>query len=254
MSPPARRSLCSGAVADDIRVLFIHGLEGHPNGSKVRQLRAQGFEVHAADMQMSLWQLRRSNSVARHLLRLPEVRLLGLAGLVGLTASLWRRSAPGAAASLALPAAWLALRRRRLFANAIGRSFDACLEVQREAVAAVQPDVLVGSSWGGALAAQLVLEGSWSGPTVLLAPAFQRVREWTGRRGLAEASQRLRRRSAEQPVVLFHDPTDDTVPYLDSLRLAAGSKIDLRPVDAGGHRLLDLVERGELAAAIRALA
>jgi hypothetical protein len=241
-------------MSNDLRVLFIHGLESHPEGSKVRKLRAQGLEVHSADMQMSLWQLHRSNSVARQLLRLPEVRLAGLAGLGGLVASTWRRSAVGALASLTLPTGWLALRRRRLLEKALARSFDACLDIQRRAVFAAQPDVVVGSSWGGAIAAELLLEGSWSGPTVLLAPAFQKVRELTGRRDLAEASQRLRDRSREQPVVLFHDPTDDTVPHTDSLRLTAGSKIDLRSVDGGGHRLLDLLERGELARTIRALA
>ena len=58
------------------RVMFIHGLEGHPEGSKVVKLRAQGFEVHAADMHMSLWQLGKRNSIARNILhlRLPSRR------------------------------------------------------------------------------------------------------------------------------------------------------------------------------------
>jgi hypothetical protein len=34
-----------------------------------------------------------------------------------------------------------------------------------------QPDIVVGSSWGGAVALELVAKGSWTGPTLLLAPA-----------------------------------------------------------------------------------
>ena len=45
----------------------------------------------------------------------------------------------------------------------------------------------------------------------------------------------------------------DTVPFDDSVALAADSKIELRSVSGGGHRLLELVDRGELADTIRAL-
>lgn len=241
-------------LMDQTRVLFIHGLEGHPEGTKVRSLREQGFEVHAADMQMSLWGVRRGNSVARQLLRLRETKLLATAGLLGLGSSVRRRSAARALVSVALPAGWLLLRHRALLRAAFSRSLDACLAVQREALATFRPEVVIGSSWGGAIAAELVLEGAWTGPTVLLAPAFQRVRTWTGRGGVADANQRLRARAEEARLVIFHDPTDDTVPYLDSVRLAADSSIELRSVEAGGHRLLALLERGELADCIRGLA
>jgi hypothetical protein len=51
--------------------------------------------------------------------------------------------------------------------------------------------------------------------------------------------------------VVFHDPSDETVPFVDSASLARGTQIDLRSVNAGGHRLLPLLESGELSAAIR---
>lgn len=47
----------------------------------------------------------------------------------------------------------------------------ACVEVQRRAIEAFHPDVLVGSSFGGAVAVDLLRAGHWSGPTLLLAQA-----------------------------------------------------------------------------------
>lgn len=235
------------------RVLFVHGLEGHPNGTKVRALRAAGLEVHAADMHMSLWGLRKKNSVARHMLRLPEPWLAAGAAFAGLAWSARHRSFLRASATVGLAAGWFAVRRRAVVGAAMARSLDACLDVQREALETFRPHVLVGSSWGGAVAMELLLEEAWTGPTVLLAPAFATVRRATGR-GIGDGESRLRALAERSPITIVHDPTDDVVKHHDSLRLAAGSSIDLRSIDGGGHRLLDYVDRGDLDAEIRRLA
>ena len=51
--------------------------------------------------------------------------------------------------------------------------FESAVETQRLAVAARKPDVLVGSSFGGAVALALLTRGHFRGPTVLLAPAHR---------------------------------------------------------------------------------
>jgi hypothetical protein len=57
------------------------------------------------------------------------------------------------------------------------RDFEASLEVQAEALRAFRPDVLVGSSFGAALAVELLGRGLWRGPTLLLAQAAVRMLE-----------------------------------------------------------------------------
>jgi len=57
------------------------------------------------------------------------------------------------------------------------RDFEASLEVQAEALSAFRPDVLVGSSFGAALAVELLARGLWRGPTLLLAQAAVRMLE-----------------------------------------------------------------------------
>ena len=41
-----------------------------------------------------------------------------------------------------------------------------------------KPDVVVGSSWGGAVALKCIEQGYWAGPAVLLAPAISARGVW----------------------------------------------------------------------------
>ena len=232
------------------RVLFIHGLEGHPEGTKVQLLREQGFEVHAADMHMSVRRLDKHNSILRNLLRARELKVAGLGMATGLGLSVVGARPWPALAGVAIAGGWLSQRREHMIATATGRSFDRCVEIQAAAVQRVEPDILIGSSWGGAVAAELLISGVWSGPTILLAPALRKVAERAQRTDPSEALGQLER---EQAILVFHDPSDDVVPHADSVELGRGECVELRSVDAGGHRLIALLERGELAEAIHAM-
>lgn len=237
---------------DPIRVLFIHGLEGHPNGTKVKMLREQYFDVHAVDMHMSVWDFKKRNSVVRHLVSLDETRLAMGAGVLGM--ALRTRATPWATlASIGGLGVWALGRRRALFGRALASSFEACVQIQTEAVQEAQPDVVVGSSWGGAVAAELLIRGAWRGPTILLAPAVEKVCTGTGDDDLPLKRKQLQECASHSPILIFHDPADEVIPHSHSQGLAEGSSIELRLVEAGGHRLLDLLARGELSRAIQEL-
>ncbi len=228
------------------RILFVHGLESRALGSKTILLREQGFDVRAHDMNMGVWQVTRTNSVVRMAWRLPEVQLVlgGLAAIVGTT-----RSKRGALVSAALGATWAALRKNAVMAQALTNSFSACVDIQKSALQVENPDIVIGSSWGGAVVVELMRQGIWSGPTILLAPAVERVCRRTGRGDSREIARQLRGRR----VVVFHDPTDDVVPFADSEVLANEGHWELRAVDGGGHRLLGICQDGRLADALRGL-
>ena len=84
------------------------------------------------------------------------------------------------------------------------------------------PDVLAGSSFGGAVAVALLQRGHWAGPTLLLAQAALLY-------GLpAELPSGV-------PVWIAHGSGDDVVPPEHSRRLAA----------AGDPRLVRLIEVGD---------
>lgn len=239
----------------------MHGLESGPRGDKVQRLREAGVEVEAADMKMSIRRLDRENSVVRNLLRNTEVQAAGAAVATSIVRSLRDGRLWIAAGGLAAAAGWYKLRGTAVQRAALRSSYDTCIEIQRAAIVQHQPDVVLGSSWGGAIAIELVVQGAWRGPTVLLAPAFHRV---AGRLGesdgggkddghgdVATRVKRLQERAASQRVVVLHDPDDDTVPFGDSVELQGGSAIELRRVRAGGHRMMGLLDDGSLVETLR---
>lgn len=229
------------------RILFIHGLESRANGSKTILLREQGFDVRAHDMDMGVLHISRKNSVVRMALRLSELQLM--LGALGATLVI-TRSGRGALMASLMGAGWYAARKDIVFGRALANSFAACTEIQRAAIDQEKPDLVVGSSWGGAVAVELMCTGHWNGPTILLAPAVHRVAAKTGRGDAQEIARQLRGKR----IVIFHDPHDDVVPFADSEALAKEGELELRAVDGGGHRLLEICNDGRLAEALRALA
>lgn len=92
----------------NLRVQFIHGLEGSPQGNKARVL-AEHFDAQTPQMVTS--------------------------------------------------------------------DFESSVAVQAEALNSFTPDVVVGSSFGAAVAVELLQRGLWRGPTLLLAQAAVRMLE-----------------------------------------------------------------------------
>ncbi len=130
-------------------------------------------------------------------------------------------------------------------------TFRRCVELQRAALGAFGPDVLVGSSFGGAVAVELLREGTWRGPTLLLAQAALLARRRAPELG-PEADVAL---PGGVRVVLVHGTRDDVVPPEDSRRLARTGEpglVRLVEVD-DGHRLEGLLEGEALADLVRQL-
>lgn len=196
-----------------MHVLFCHGLESGPNGYKSRALRSQGALVTAPDMQMSLFNPAKTNSLVRSLLS---------------PSALFTR----------WPSQWLA--------GALGDSFEACLEVQRAALQSDNSfDVLIGSSWGGAVAAALVAEGSWKGPAVLLCPALGELRRRTTTLSIVERLAELPTERKAQ-CLLVHGDMDETVPLADSSKLSEETGIALVVIEGGNHGMGAVASDGRL--------
>jgi predicted esterase len=112
--------------------------------------------------------------------------------------------------------------------------FLGCLETQRQAIAAHQPEVVIGSSFGGAVVVELMRRGEWQGPTLLLAQAALRVNQ--------DASL-----PAAAPVLLVHGRRDEVVPVAQSRTLAATSEAARLIETDDEHRLVELTRSERLA-------
>jgi pimeloyl-ACP methyl ester carboxylesterase len=195
-------------------VLFVHGLESGPRGKKAQALEQAGFTVVAGQMPCG----------RRAIARDPVVIALALVALGGLIAAASR-----GATGFLIAVTGLAVVQRYVRPLLTRRMFRRSVEVQRALLAANQVDVVVGSSFGGAVSLELLRSGAWKGPTVLLCPAHRLVagRAWLAAPSLpADASR----------VVVVHGRQDETVPLDHSRSLVKGTAAKLIEVD-DGHRL-----------------
>ena len=121
--------------------------------------------------------------------------------------------------------------------------FEGCVALHRQTLATFAPDVLVGSSFGGAVAVALLQRGLWTGPTLLLAPAVLRL-------GLPP------RLPERVHVWLVHGVDDQVIDLEDSRRLArAGTPGFVRLLEVeDDHALRRMVSTGELVGVVRDLA
>ncbi len=159
---------------DELRVQFIHGLEGSPKGAKA-QLFADHFESSTPAMNT--------------------------------------------------------------------KDFASCVKLQAAEIDAFDPHVLIGSSFGGAVAVELLHRGAWVGPTLLLAQAAFRIGAQT---------------TLPENVVVWvvHGTSDEVVDVDDSRKLArTGSPGLVRLIEVDDdHSLHALVADGRLVELVRAIA
>lgn len=121
--------------------------------------------------------------------------------------------------------------------------FEACIQVQTDHIASFSPQVLIGSSFGGAVVLALLQRGLWRGPTLLLAQA-----------GLRYSLPVMLPEDVK--IWLVHGLHDDVIDPQDSRRLAASCQskmVRLLEVD-DDHPLRDSVASGALIDWVRELA
>ena len=119
---------------------------------------------------------------------------------------------------------------------------EGCVALQAATLGSFKPDVLVGSSFGGAVAVVLLQRGLWRGPTLLLAQAAKHY-------GLAlELPARIH-------VWLVHGTRDDVVDISESRALARSGTPELvRLIEVDDdHPLQGMVESGRLVTIVREL-
>ena len=88
--------------------------------------------------------------------------------------------------------------------------FPRCYEIACSHLQKFQPDIVIGSSFGGAILLKLITEGRWRGPSLLLAQAGYMY-------GVAKTLPH------EVPALLVHGSNDRVVPLKGSQILASSS-------------------------------
>jgi hypothetical protein len=190
-----------------------------------------------------------------HALQLPLLwacLALGVGTSAALATAFGVSLAPSAGCGYAVTAAALFASRHALIAGAVSAAYEASLGVARTALLRHKPDVVVGFSWGGALALDLVHNGGpWQGPTVLLAPAHEKLLALRGLLlpqqpppplgsvvGRATPPPQFARQFAlplRGPTVVVHSLADTLVPIASSRRLCSAA-VDSSSSNNSGNR------------------
>lgn len=150
-----------------IKILYLHGFEETPVSPKPMLLKAEeDFEVKYVDLNVYLT---KKNGPLRHIITHKRTLLS-----IGASAVSYAMGVPLVAAGIVGGAA-LYVQKDEIRSGGIINSVEATYKIAIEALENYKPDIVVGFSWGGCLASMLLHSKRWNGPTVLLAPAYEKL-------------------------------------------------------------------------------
>lgn len=204
-----------------MRVLYVHGLEAGPKGTKGRYLKKHFIDTFAEDMETSIFNIRKKNSLIRNLFRNPEA----LFYVTTMFATF------GGFYAFAIFPFFALYRRQSLIEFAFKSMLEKCVEIQKNAIETHKPDILVGSSLGGAVVVELIRRKIWTGKALILCPAFQLIQEHCGNPGPYIFPSNMSR------VLICHGTHDETVPLAHSIALSTQGNFELQKISFGDHRL-----------------
>ena len=213
------------------KVLYLHGFEENPDSVKPACLRdSMKYDFTYTDLGMYL--TKRHSPILYGLFSSLGLGCIAAAVLGGF---LTKRVSVG----LLVYVISLCVFRHSLLARGISGSYKATLKIAKEAFDRTKPDIVVGFSWGGSLAVELIHEHPGT-RAVLLAPAYHKMHEMM-------QAPTLPHISSPAPVALLHSRDDSIVPFPHTEALARSlSNPIVKTVDGEGHKLWGTADNGVL--------
>eukprot|EP01060_Flectonema_neradi_P011604 TRINITY_DN18655_c0_g1_i1.p1 TRINITY_DN18655_c0_g1~~TRINITY_DN18655_c0_g1_i1.p1 ORF type:complete len:229 (+),score=27.98 TRINITY_DN18655_c0_g1_i1:44-730(+) len=224
-------------------ILYLHGFEETHSSPKPAFLKSQ---FGATFLDLGMYITKRNSPILYGLTSKSAIKILLGAicgGLVG-----WYLGVGYAATGFVASLLTLYYVRREFIAAGAKGSFEKTLAITKEAIKSTNPDLLVGFSWGGALATKLLFEGIHKGNVLLLAPAHEKMSEVTMTPLLSYPA------SIQSKVTIIHCSDDGIVP-LEHSRLLKEKypSINLIEVAGQGHKLWGTLEDGLMKQAVSEL-
>eukprot|EP01084_Bolivina_argentea_P275537 469931_1 len=233
-----------------LKILFIHGLNSGPFGNKVVPLR-KDFDVCALDMKMSMKDITRINSVYCNVFKQQILPIL-LCIIITIYNTLF------GVTIIILYLSFAYIYKDLILSKAWQSSMNACIEIQKTAIIQYKPDLLIGSSWGGAVTVEIIKREIWNGPCILLCPSY--YKHYQRMYGIQKSDEykqnilenafclNLKENKNNKKYLIVHGQRDKCVPLRHStlLRKYNINNFNLKQVKRGNHLLSKFTESGEL--------
>eukprot|EP01060_Flectonema_neradi_P011068 TRINITY_DN18130_c2_g1_i1.p1 TRINITY_DN18130_c2_g1~~TRINITY_DN18130_c2_g1_i1.p1 ORF type:complete len:237 (+),score=27.87 TRINITY_DN18130_c2_g1_i1:141-851(+) len=221
-----------------MKILYIHGLESGPQGHKVTELRKYYGEdkVIVEPMNVSLTGLTLRNGILRRLLSVAASKLM--LGAAAVAAAAYGKGWWWGGSVAVIVLLYFIINRKKLLAQSLQLSFQSCLTIQSKAIQKHQPDVVIASSFGGAVAVELLQKGEYRGPCIVLCPAHRLLMRLMNVDYTTPAiSSRL---------LVIHGSEDKVIPHRHSIELNnANEHTTLHTIQGGSHGLGKYVASGK---------
>lgn len=210
----------------------MHGLESGLQGRKSQYLHKHFTNVNTPDMQMSLFNITKKNSVVRNILKTLLFQNLALLFCTSIAICYYTWYG---LLFLSLCCLGLGVLRNKMIQQGLQMSLQQCIDVQSKALQKFQPCLVVGSSWGGLVALHCIVNGAYNCPMILIAPPVKMVLNKINAEGWRKIRDQLKKNTTT--IYVVHGELDKTVPLNDSQELVANTNIHLQVIANGDHSL-----------------
>ena len=234
------------STAERLKILYVHGWESGPNGIKSQALQKK-FDVYGKEQSVGAFNIFKKNSVISNIIK---QQFLYIAGLIGSVFGTYyylnnkKQDINKNKNKIYLYTSLISLfwfgtiwiKRDYIISKALKASINSSIIIQRNAILKHKPDILIGSSFGGAVIMYLLRKKIWNGPTILLAPGYTKVIRYI-RYDIKNVSNSLNlmninNYSNNKKILIIHGDKDSQIKLEDSVKLQSlnKEKMDLKVI------------------------
>jgi predicted alpha/beta hydrolase family esterase len=211
------------------KILFLHGLEAGLHGTKSRYLKKIfKNDCITPDLQISKFKIWLKNSFIRNILK--NKRFLFILISIILTcltiANLTKLYSLGLFIGIISFIILIIFNKKYLISEAVKLSMDNNIKIAEDEIKKHNPEIIIGSSWGGALLVNLIKRGIWKGNSLIIAPAFYTINKViygnNSENNIFDfnfSKIKINDFDTNAKIIVYHSKEDEVISYKESLKL-----------------------------------
>jgi hypothetical protein len=160
------------------KILFLHGLEAGLNGNKSQYLKnIFKNDCITPDLEVSIYKIWLKNSFIRNILKNKRIHfiLFFIMILVKLISNFTKLYFLSFLIGIIFFIILIILNKNYLISEAVKVSMENNIKIAEDEIKKHNPEIIIGSSWGGGIIINLIKKGIWKGNSLIIAPAYYSI-------------------------------------------------------------------------------